>query len=86
MQSLGFLAQDGILRFIDIHTCKLLFQLGSQENRLSSAHASPDGATITCVSERGNLLLYDVPAASHNLHKVSLSSNCLSIVHGTCIV
>ena len=28
---LGILAQDGILRFINIHSCKQLFQIGSHD-------------------------------------------------------
>lgn len=30
LQTLGFLAQDGIMRFINIHSCKQLFQIGAQ--------------------------------------------------------
>lgn len=29
LQTLGFLAQDGIMRFINIHSCKQLFHIGS---------------------------------------------------------
>ena len=31
MQTLGFLAQDGILRVINVHSCKQLFQVGSHD-------------------------------------------------------
>ena len=31
VQTLGFLAQDGILRFINIHSCKQLFQVSSHD-------------------------------------------------------
>ena len=30
-QTLGVLSQDGVMRFVNIHTCKLLFHLGSNE-------------------------------------------------------
>jgi len=30
-QVLGVLAQDGIMRFINVHSCKLLFQVGSHD-------------------------------------------------------
>ena len=37
LQTLGFLAQDGIMRFINIHSCKLLFQIGSHD-QVSVSH------------------------------------------------
>lgn len=30
-QTVGILSQDGIVRFVNIHTCKLLFEVGSHE-------------------------------------------------------
>ena len=80
-QTLGFLAQDGILRFINIHSCRLLFQVGSQENMLSSAHVGPEGNTLVCISERGNILIYDVPTAAQGLHRV----RCIALYSETCL-
>ena len=31
LQTVGFLAQDGIMRIINIHSCKQLFQVGSHD-------------------------------------------------------
>ena len=33
-QTLGVLSQDGLLRFIDIHACKQLFEIGSADEVL----------------------------------------------------
>ena len=30
-QTLGVLSQDGLLRFIDIHACKQLFEIGGAD-------------------------------------------------------
>ena len=30
-QTVGVLSQDGIIRFVNIHTCKLVFEVGSHE-------------------------------------------------------
>ena len=42
---------------------------------LNSAHVGPEGNTIVCVSERGNILIYDVPTVAQGLHKV----NCITV-------
>lgn len=59
---LGVLAQDGILRFVNIHTCKLVFQMGSPDQMIGSVCVSLDGRHIVAVTERGNLQVFD---ASH---------------------
>jgi hypothetical protein len=33
-QTVGILSQDGIVRFVNIHTCKLVFEVGSHEKVL----------------------------------------------------
>ena len=30
-QTVGILSQDGIVRFVNVHTCKLVFEVGSHE-------------------------------------------------------
>lgn len=59
-ETLGFLAQDGIVRFLNIHSCKQLFQVGSQHLALTSVHASPVGKHLVGISESGDILLYDI--------------------------
>ncbi|KAL5467429.1 hypothetical protein EMCRGX_G031650 [Ephydatia muelleri] len=57
---LGVLAQDGILRLINIHTCKLIFQMGSSDQMLGFVCTSPDGRSVIAVTERGDLQVFDV--------------------------
>ena len=35
-QTVGILSQDGIVRFVNIHTCKLVFEVGSHEKVFGS--------------------------------------------------
>ncbi|XP_063183550.1 TBC1 domain family member 31 isoform X2 [Chroicocephalus ridibundus] len=61
-QVLGVLSQDNIMRFINIETCKLLFDIGSHEEGISTAAISPNGRYIASVMENGSLNLYSVQA------------------------
>ncbi|NXI38719.1 TBC31 protein, partial [Galbula dea] len=61
-QVLGVLSQDNIMRFINIETCKLLFDIGSHEEGISTAAVSPNGRYIASVMENGSLTLYSVQA------------------------
>ncbi|NXG89331.1 TBC31 protein, partial [Stercorarius parasiticus] len=61
-QALGVLSQDNIMRFINIETCKLLFDIGSHEEGISTAAISPNGRYIASVMENGSLNLYSVQA------------------------
>ncbi|NWX38842.1 TBC31 protein, partial [Steatornis caripensis] len=61
-QVLGVLSQDNIMRFINIETCELLFDIGSHEEGISTAAVSPNGRYIASVMENGSLNLYSVQA------------------------
>ncbi|NXP11957.1 TBC31 protein, partial [Thinocorus orbignyianus] len=61
-QVLGVLSQDNIMRFINIETCKLLFDIGSHEEGISTAAISPNGRYIASVMANGSLNLYSVQA------------------------
>ncbi|XP_075271731.1 TBC1 domain family member 31 isoform X5 [Opisthocomus hoazin] len=61
-QVLGVLSQDNVMRFINIETCKLLFDIGSHEEGISTAAVSPSGRYIASVMENGSLNLYSVHA------------------------
>ena len=52
VQTVGFLAQDGILRVIHIHSCKQLYQVGSQ-----------DLVTIVMITEMVNIHCHIVRAS-----------------------
>ncbi|KAM9644081.1 TBC1 domain family member 31 isoform 2-T2 [Morphnus guianensis] len=85
-QVLGVLSQDNIMRFINIETCKLLFDIGSHEEGISTAAISPNGRYIASVMENGSLNLYSVQALTQEGNKppppmfkaVEDSSKCTS--------
>ncbi|NWW87229.1 TBC31 protein, partial [Rhynochetos jubatus] len=68
-QVLGVLSQDNIMRFINIETCKLLFDVGSHEEGISTAAISPNGRYIASVMENGSLNLYSVQALTQEVNK-----------------
>ncbi|XP_020652229.3 TBC1 domain family member 31 [Pogona vitticeps] len=68
-QVLGLLSQDNILRFINIQTCKLLFDVGSHEEGISTVAFSPNGRYIAAVMENGSLTVYSVQALTQELNK-----------------
>ncbi|XP_067146300.1 TBC1 domain family member 31 isoform X3 [Apteryx mantelli] len=68
-QVLGVLSQDNIMRFINIETCKLLFDIGSHEEGISTAAISPNGRYIASVMENGSLNLYSVQALTQEVNK-----------------
>ncbi|NXU40095.1 TBC31 protein, partial [Drymodes brunneopygia] len=68
-QVLGVLSQDNIMRFINIKTCKLLFDIGSPEEGISIAVISPNGRYIASVMENGSLNLYSVQALTQEGNK-----------------
>ncbi|NWH95151.1 TBC31 protein, partial [Aegithalos caudatus] len=68
-QVLGVLSQDNIMRFINVETCKLLFDIGSPEEGISTAVISPNGRYIASVMENGSLNLYSVQALTQEGNK-----------------
>ncbi|KFQ89694.1 TBC1 domain family member 31, partial [Phoenicopterus ruber ruber] len=68
-QVLGVLSQDNIMRFINIETCKLLFDIGTHEEGISTAAISPNGRYIASVMENGSLNLYSVQALTQDVNK-----------------
>ncbi|XP_059722132.1 TBC1 domain family member 31 isoform X1 [Haemorhous mexicanus] len=68
-QVLGVLSQDNIMRFINIETCKLLFDIGSPEEGISTAVISPNGRYIASVMENGSLNIYSVQALTQEGNK-----------------
>ncbi|XP_045717058.1 TBC1 domain family member 31 isoform X2 [Phyllostomus hastatus] len=68
-QVLGVLSQDGIMRFINVQTCKLLFEVGSLDEGISSSVISPHGRYIASVMENGSLNIYSVQALTQEINK-----------------
>ncbi|NWV18453.1 TBC31 protein, partial [Origma solitaria] len=68
-QVLGVLSQDNTMRFINIETCKLLFDIGSPEEGISTAVICPSGRYIASVMENGSLNIYSVQALTQEGNK-----------------
>nr|XP_058898766.1 TBC1 domain family member 31 isoform X2 [Kogia breviceps] len=68
-QVLGVLSQDGIMRFVNIQTCKLLFEIGSLDEGISSSAISPHGRYIASIMENGSLNIYSVQTLTKEINK-----------------
>ncbi|KAM8966814.1 TBC1 domain family member 31 [Pelodytes ibericus] len=68
-QVLGVLSQDGIMRFINIQTCKLVFDIGNHDNGIVTSSISPNGRYIASIMENGSVNLYSVQALTRELNK-----------------
>ncbi|XP_056378692.1 TBC1 domain family member 31 [Hyla sarda] len=68
-QVLGVLSQDGIMRFINIETCKLVFDIGSHDDGIVTSSVSPNGRYIASIMENGSINLYSVQALTKELNK-----------------
>ncbi|XP_048215123.1 TBC1 domain family member 31 isoform X1 [Perognathus longimembris pacificus] len=68
-QVLGVLSQDGIMRFVNIQSCKLLFEIGCLDEGISSSVISPHGRYIASVMENGSLNIYSVQALTQEINK-----------------
>ncbi|MCI4374169.1 hypothetical protein PGIGA_G00003170 [Pangasianodon gigas] len=68
-QILGVLSQDGLMRFIDIQTCKQLFEIGSHDDAINSAAVCPKGRHIVALMDCGALRVYSVQALTQEINK-----------------
>ncbi|XP_055019280.1 TBC1 domain family member 31 isoform X2 [Boleophthalmus pectinirostris] len=68
-QTLGVLSQDGVMRFINIHTCKLLFQIGSPDYALTTVDIGPNGRHIVAVMDNGGINIYSLQSLTEELNK-----------------
>ncbi|XP_071377085.1 TBC1 domain family member 31 [Centroberyx affinis] len=68
-QTLGVLSQDGVMRFINIHTCKLLFHMGSHDDAITSATVSPNGRHVVAIMDNGSINVYSVQSLTQEYNK-----------------
>ncbi|XP_036930288.1 TBC1 domain family member 31 isoform X1 [Acanthopagrus latus] len=68
-QTLGVLSQDGMMRFINIHTCKLLFHMGSHDNAITTVTVSPNGRHVVAIMDNGSINVYSVQSLTQELNK-----------------
>ncbi|XP_031134183.1 TBC1 domain family member 31 [Sander lucioperca] len=68
-QTLGVLSQDGVMRFINIHTCKLLFHMGSHDDAITTAAVSPNGRHVVAIMDNGSINVYIVQSLTQEVNK-----------------
>ncbi|TSL82466.1 TBC1 domain family member 31 [Bagarius yarrelli] len=68
-QILGVLSQDGLMRFINIQTCKQLFEIGSHDDAINSAAICPKGRHVLAVMDCGAVRVYSVQALTQEINK-----------------
>lgn len=68
---LGVLSQDGVMRFINIHTCKLLFHIGSHDDGITSVAVSPNGRHVVAILDNGSINVFSVQSLTQELNKVT---------------
>lgn len=83
LQTLGVLSQDGVMRFINIQTCKLLFNIGSHDDAITAATVSPNGRHIVTIMDNGSLNIYSVQCLTQDYNKVAIIRMIKKAVHLT---
>lgn len=73
LQTLGVLSQDGMMRFINIHTCKLLFHMGSHDDAITTVAVSPNGRHVVAIMDNGSINVYSIQSLTQELNKVTVS-------------
>ncbi|XP_076594333.1 TBC1 domain family member 31 [Chaetodon auriga] len=68
-QTLGVLSQDGVMRFINIHTCKMLFHMGSHDDAITTVAVSPNGRHVVAIMDNGSINVYSVQSLTQELNK-----------------
>uniref|UniRef100_A0A3Q2P7U2 TBC1 domain family member 31 n=1 Tax=Fundulus heteroclitus TaxID=8078 RepID=A0A3Q2P7U2_FUNHE len=68
-QTLGVLSQDGAMRFINIHTCRLLFHMGSADEAVGAVAVGPNGRHIAAIMDNGSINVYSVQSLTQELNK-----------------
>ena len=58
------------MRFINIHTCKLLFDIGEIANKINNVSVSPNGRYVITVNEDGTMGIYNLQTLSAEINKV----------------
>ncbi|PWA32361.1 hypothetical protein CCH79_00012071 [Gambusia affinis] len=81
-QTLGVLSQDGVMRFINIHTCKLLFHTGSVDEAITAVAVGPNGRHMAAIMDNGSINIYSVQSLTQELKKVTPLPSRVAVVSG----
>jgi len=68
------------MRFVDIHTCKLLFRMGSHEDAITAVTVSPNGRHVVAIMDNGSVNIYRVLSLTQELNKVTAVRKCFNII------
>ncbi|KAM6909708.1 TBC1 domain family member 31 [Xenentodon cancila] len=68
-QNLGVLSQDGVMRFINIDTCKVLFNIGSHDDAITTVVVGPNGRHVVAIMDNGRISIYSVQSLTQELNK-----------------
>ncbi|KAG7474161.1 TBC1 domain family member 31 [Solea senegalensis] len=68
-QTLGVLSQDGVMRFINIHTCKLHFHMGSPDDAITTVTVNPNGRHVVAIMDNGYINIYSVQSLTQEISK-----------------
>lgn len=60
-----------MMRFINIHSCKLLFHIGSHDEAITAVAVNPSGRHIVAVMDNGRINIYSVQNLTQELNKVT---------------
>nr|XP_061789654.1 TBC1 domain family member 31-like [Nerophis lumbriciformis] len=66
-QTLGVLSQDGIMRFININTSKLLFYIGSRNNTINTVAVSPTACYVAAILDDGSISIFSIQSLLEEL-------------------
>lgn len=81
LQILGVLSQDGVMRFININTCKLLFYIGSHDNAITTVAVGPNGRHVVAITDTGSINIYSVHSLTPELNKVTPRCDISPIIY-----
>jgi len=65
------------MRFINIHSCKLMFDMGELTNKINNVSVSPNGRYIIAVNEDGAVGVFSLQTLSAELNKVTVISSSI---------
>lgn len=67
------------MRFINTHTCKLLFNLGSHDNAITTVTVSPNGRHVVAIMDNGAINVYRVQSLTQELNKVTTIQQIIDV-------
>lgn len=70
-----------MMRFINIHTCKLLFHIGSHDDAITAVSVSPNGRHVVAIMDNGSINVYSVQSLTQELNKVTVLIMFCMCVH-----